>query len=393
MRTDVVIVGAGLGGLRTAEGLRRRGFAGDITMVGAETHLPYDRPPLTKQVLRGERDTTVLRDELDSLGITALLSSRAVALDAGQRELRLSDGRVQPYDSLVLATGAVPRVPASFRRLPGVHVVRTIEDAHRLREAARKGRATVVVGAGFTGCEVAASLRPLNLAVTLVELLGAPLQRVLGPEGAAIVTSMHAARGVGLRTGAGVSQILGRDRVSGVRLDDGTIMEADDVVVAIGVAPEVEWLADSGIALDDGITCNDRGETNLPGVYAVGDAAAWWYEAVGAYRRVEHWTTAVDQAAVVAHNITAPNAPQRLTQLPYFWSDQYDLRIQALGFVDPADAVLAAEPAPGRTVLLYTRDGAVRAAVGFGAARWITRLHPVIAASGAAEEALRLLAA
>jgi 3-phenylpropionate/trans-cinnamate dioxygenase ferredoxin reductase component len=389
---DVLIVGAGLGGLRVAERLRDKGFPGAVTMIGAEPHAPYDRPPLTKEVLRGERDSTELRAELDPLRLTLLRGSRAVDLDAARREVRTADGRAVAYGSLVLAPGAVPTIPPSFRRLPGLHVVRTIEDALRLRESATRSGRVVIVGGGFIGCEVAASLRALDVTVDLVELLDAPLLRVLGPDAAEIITRLHTRHGVRLHTGAGVAEILGTDHVTAVRLDNGSVLESADVVVGLGVSPDTGWLARSGIALGHGITCTDQGETNLPGVYALGDAAAWWYEAARAHRLVEHWTTTVDQAAVVAHNITTPHDPQRLTQVPYFWSDQYDLKIQALGFVDPACSVRVIEPAPGRTVLLYTRDGKVDAAVGFSAARWLTRLRPAVAAHAPVDEAVKVLA-
>jgi 3-phenylpropionate/trans-cinnamate dioxygenase ferredoxin reductase subunit len=393
MRADVVIVGAGLGGLRTAERLREKGFAGTVTMIGAEVHPPYDRPPLTKQVLRGEQDSTELRQELDSLEVSLLLGRRAVAVDTARREVSLDDGTVAGYGSLVLAPGAVPKVPGFFRRLPGLHVVRTIDDARRLRDSAGPA-GVVVVGGGFIGCEVAASLRALDVPVDLVELLDAPLLRVLGPDGAAIVMKLHAEQGVRVHTGTGVAEILGQDHVSGVRLGDGTVIEAGEVVVGLGVTPETDWLAGSGIALADGITCTDRGETSQPGVYALGDAAAWWYESAGTHRRVEHWTSTADQAAVVAHNIVEPDSPQRLEQLPYFWSDQYHVKIQALGFVNPSDQVRVTEPAPGRTVLLYAApDGALNAAVGIGAARWLMRLRPVIAGHGPVDDAVRLLSA
>lgn len=386
----VVVVGAGLGGVRTVEHLRREGFAGPITVVGAEHHPPYDRPPLTKQVLRGEQDSTPLRGEWASLGADLRLGVSATALDGGARRLSLDDGTRLGYDVAVLAPGATPRsLPGSTGR-PGLHTVRTIDDALALRAGLIRSRSVVVVGGGFVGCEVAASARAHGASVALVEVLPAPLTRVLGAAAASLVTDLHHSHGVRVHAGVAVAEILGNGRVEGVVLADGTRLDSPEVVVGLGVTPNVAWLAGSGIELADGIRCTSAGRTSLPDVYAVGDAAEWWHPLAGAHRRVEHWTSTADQARVVAAAITGAPDPV-LAEVPYFWSDQYDVKIQALGFVDPDDDVEILHPG-GRPVLLYSRHGVLRAVVGFSAARWIMRLRTHITNGSPTSEAAALLA-
>ncbi len=278
-------------------------------------------------------------------------------LDGAARTVRLADGVVLQYEALVLAPGAVPR------HLPG----------------------------GFIGCEVAASLRTTGARVDLVEMLAAPMLRVLGSAGAQVVTDLHRSHGVSLHTGIGVTDILGDDHVTGVRLTDGTVLETSDVVVGLGVTPDIEWLRSSGIEITDGIRCTGGGLTSLPHVYALGDAAQWYLPLTGAHVCVEHWTNAGDQAAVVAANIVyGPNGAQ-LTEVPYFWSEQYDVKIQALGLVDPSYDVDVLEPGD-RTVLLYSEHGELRAVVGFSAARWIMPLRSLIAGRASVTEAKARLA-
>ena len=383
----VVVVGAGLGGLRAAEGLRRQGWDGPITLVGAERHLPYDRPPLTKQVLRGEQHETWLKQDLVGLGVTVLLGEPAAELDPDARVIRLARGDELAYDVAVLAPGAVPRQLPDVEPGPGIHVMRTIDDALRLRERVREGRRLTIVGGGFVGCEVAASARQRGAQVDLVELLEAPLVRALGSAPASRVAALLRVHGVALHTRVGVDEIIQADAcVSKVRLTDGTALSADGVVVALGVVPDVGWLTGSGIELADGIRCTDEGRTSLPDVFALGDAAEWWHEGAGGHRRVEHWTSVIDQADVVARNIADPDAHVRLSAVPYFWSDQFDVKIQALGFVS-ATADIEELTVNGKPLYLYSRDGILEAGVGFSATRAVMRLRPLIGAGARIEEA------
>lgn len=389
MDHGVVVIGAGLGGLRTVERLRSNGFPGPITLVGAERHAPYDRPPLTKQVLRGERDSTTLRADLDDLDARLLLGRRATALDPAARGVVLDDGSALRYDSIVLAPGGRARPLPGAAPRTGLHVIRTIDDALALRAAVSPGSKVVVAGGGFIGCEVAASLRAADVRVDLVEALPHPLARVLGEEGGRCAEELLVRHGVRVRTGLGVREVLGADRVTGVTLTDGTELPADQVVAGIGLVPELDWLDSSGIEVDDGIVCDAAGRTSVPNVYAVGDAARWRHPGLGEHRRVEHWTSTVDQAGTVAAVLTGRTDAQ-LDEVPYFWSDQFGVKIQALGFVDPGDTAHRVEPG-GRTVLLYVRSGVLRAVVGFSAAKQVMRLRPLIAAGASLDDAVSLL--
>src|SRR3954447_19408450 len=301
---SVVIVGAGLAGLRTAERLREDGFSGALTLVGEETEPPYDRPPLSKQVLRGEREVVRLRDPetYAELAVELRLGAHAASVDLEAGQVELDDGTALGYQALVIATGAHPRTLGTTQQ-DGVHVLRTAEDSRRLRAAASEARRAVVVGGGFIGCEVAASLRLMGLDVTVVELASAPLVGVLGEQLSAEVVRLHQSNGVTIRCGVGVDALEGDERVSGVRLLDGSVVPAELVVVGLGVTPTVEWVADSGLVIDNGVTCDEFGLASVPGVYAVGDVASWHDPRTGRARRYEHWTSAVDQAAVVAQTI------------------------------------------------------------------------------------------
>jgi 3-phenylpropionate/trans-cinnamate dioxygenase ferredoxin reductase subunit len=393
---EVLIIGAGLGALRVAERLRERGHRGPITVLGAERHLPYDRPPLSKQVLRGERDTTAFPD-VDRLDVRWVLGTRAVSLDVSLNKVLADDGQAYGYEVLVLAPGGRPRTLPGLAIGSGVHVLRTIDDALALRLSLRANNGRlIVIGAGFIGCEIAASARQIGSHVDVIEALPAPLVRVLGPAAASRVTDLHEAHGVRLHVGATVAEILRspEGRVRGVRLGDGTIIDGNEVVVGIGIVPEVDWLAGSGVELLDGIVCDGCGRTNLPNIFALGDAAQWWHRLLSAHRRVEHWTTTADQAAVVAASIVQDQteAPAELEAAPYFWSDQYDVKIQGVGFIDPTDQVDELS-VRDRTVLLYSRDGVVRGVVGFSIPGAVMRTKPLIERGAPVSEAIELLTA
>jgi len=390
---EIVIVGAGLGAVRVAERLRQRGYHGPITILGAERHLPYDRPPLSKQVLRGESDSTAFAD-VDRLDVRWVLGTRAVSLDVDAREVLADDGQRYGYDVLILAPGGRARTLSGLGNGSGVHALRTIDDALALRESVQPGKRLIVIGAGFIGCEIAASARQVGADVDLIEALPAPLVRVLGSAAAAKVADLHEAHGARLHVGATVAEILRGPRgdVRGVKLGDGTVIDGDAVVVGVGILPDVDWLAGSGVELRDGIVCDSSGRTSVPDIFALGDAAQWWHQLAGGHRRVEHWTTTADQAAVVAEAVAQDEGgtPAPLRAAPYFWSDQYDVKIQGIGFIDPSDHVDELS-IRDRTVLLYSRDGIVRGVVGFSIPGAVMRTKPLIERAAGVGDAIELL--
>lgn len=362
----VVVVGAGLAGLRTAEALRDKGFDGELVLVGDEVHLPYDRPPLSKHVLRGEREPMLLRpeDAYAELSLDLRLGVAALGLDLEARQVLTAHGPVD-FDHVVIATGATPR------RLPGApgHVLRTVDDAQGLAPLLEPGRTIGVVGAGLIGCEVAASARKKGAEVHVVDLLPKPLVRVLGNEVADRVQALHEEHGVVFHLGTSVAQAS----PTHLELGDGTVLELDALLEAMGVTPTVGWLADSGLPLDDGVVCDEVGEA-APGVWAVGDVARW-----GGTRH-EHWTSAVEQASVVADAILGER--RESTDPPYWWSDQYDVKLQGLGRIEPGDDVVVVEAgARKRPLAVYSRDGVVSGVVGFSNAAAVFALKDKIGTS------------
>jgi NADPH-dependent 2,4-dienoyl-CoA reductase/sulfur reductase-like enzyme len=341
----ITIVGASLAGLYAAQALRAQGFDGEVVVVGDELRRPYDRPPLSKDFLAGKIEADVLNLESadDDLGAGWLLGSPAVALCPTAREVVLAGGDRVRSDAVIIATGA--RARALPGNLAGVHVLRTIDDAAALRSELLPGARLVVIGAGFIGGEVAATAKALGLDVTVVEAMASPLARPLGAEMGAVVSGLHEAHGVTLRCGVGVQGLVGSERVEGVELADGTLLPADVVVVGIGALPNIEWLADSGIALGNGIECDHQGRTSVPGIIAVGDCAAWHDPRLGRSHRVEHWTGAMERPAIAVAALLGGDgwSEGRQVGIPYFWSDQYDVRIQFAGHAAEADSVTIEE--------------------------------------------------
>lgn len=369
----VVVVGAGLAGIETAKALRDHGHAAQIVLLGDEVEAPYDRPPLSKHVLRGERAPFPLLPDGHDLDVR--LGVRGTGLDAEHRFVQTDAGDV-PYDALVLATGASPR------RLPGSpgRVLRTLADSLALRRELLSGRRLAVVGAALIGCEVAASARTLGCEVALIDVAAAPIMRVLGPAVGARIAALHRAHGVVLHLGMGVAATLPKELL----LDDGARVAFDVLLEAIGVVPCTQWLVGSGVPLDDGIVCGPDGRTALPGVWAVGDVARW--DGV----RTEHWTSAVEQAAVVAADIVGRPVP--VDSVPYWWSEQYDLRLQGLGRMHPDDDVtVVTTGVKQREVAVYAREGRVTGVVGFSAAAVIMRLRPAVAEGAALVDVLAAL--
>ena len=367
MTKRIVIVGGGLAAARTAEQLRRSAFDGSITIVGAEGHLPYDRPPLSKQVLRSELDDVTLkpREFYDDNKITLALGSAVRSLDTGAQTVTLDDGSLLEYDDVVIATGLVPRRIPSFPALPGIHVLRSFDESMALREEAGAARRAVVVGAGFIGCEVAASLRGLGIDVVMVEPQPEPLASVLGAQIGALVSRLHRAEGVDVRTGVGVDSVTGRDRVEKVALTDGSELDTDLVVVGIGSRPATDWLEGSGVEVDNGVVCDRVGRTNAPHVWALGDVASW-QNAKGHQARVEHWSNVAEQARVLVPSLLGQELPSNLVVVPYFWSDQYDIKIQCLGEPEADDVVHLVEDDGRKFLAYYERDGVVAGVVGGG---------------------------
>lgn len=333
MTADVLVVGGSVGGLTTVEALRARGFRGTVQVVGAEPHLPYDRPPLSKKVLSGEweQERAYLRSQaqLDSLDAEFLLGRRAVGVDVEGHGVVLDDGRKLGYGRLVLATGLTPRTLLGTGSLRGVWPLRTLDDCAGLRAELLSARGLVVVGAGVLGCEIAATARRMGLEVTLIDMSPVPMWRQTGPVIGRALSELHSAQGVRVRMGTGITGLLEeRGRVTGVGIDGGEVIPADVVVTTIGSVPATDWLNGSGLALDDGVLCDERGRAATD-VYAVGDVARWAEGRVRVGPRLENRTNAVQQAVFVAGDITGAQDDYR--QVPYFWTDQYDIRIQEIG--------------------------------------------------------------
>lgn len=335
----LVVVGASLAGLRAVEAARKDGFDGRITLVGAEPHLPYDRPPLSKEFLdaTGERkETPAFRTEevlRADLGVELLLGIPATALDTRARAV-LVGGRAIGYDALVIATGATARQLPRTQGLDGVHTLRTLDDAVAIRRALDAGARTVVIGAGFIGSETAAAARKRGLDVVVVEAQPTPLVRAVGEAMGGACASLHRRHGTDLRCGVSVTALEGEGRVERVRLSDGTVLDAELVVVGTGAVPATNWLKGSGLTLDNGVVCDETLFTGAEGVYAAGDIARWHNPAFDRSMRLEHWTSAAEQGALAARNALNPAAAKGYSTVPYFWSDQYDSRIQFVGIPD-----------------------------------------------------------
>ncbi|MDA8370857.1 MAG: FAD-dependent oxidoreductase [Nocardiopsaceae bacterium] len=393
---DIVIVGAGMAGLHTAESLRAEGFGGTITLIGDETRRPYSRPPLSKELLTGTGSdkSIVLRDddEFDALALDLRLGRRAVRLRPADRTVELDDGTAVRYDGLVIATGARARRPATDPA--GVHVLRTLDDARAVRAAFDTAERVAVVGAGFIGAEVAASARAVGLDVTLIEAAPTPLTRVVDPRVGTVLTDLHRDNGVELRLGTSVEAFEGADRVERVRLSDGSTVEASLVVAGLGAELNTEWLAGSGIRSADGVggvLCDAYCETSVPGVYAVGDLANWPHPRYGGRIRLEHWTNAGEQAAVVAHNLLAGEGQrQAYTPVPYFWSDQYGMKVQLLGQAAPADTVefVHGSAEDRKFVAFLGRAGLLTGVLGLRSTPKVMRYRPLLAETTTWEEAL-----
>ncbi len=361
--TTTVIVGTSVGGVRTAQALRSAGYAGAIVLVGEEPTWPYDKPPLSKGLLHGGQqleDVLLLgQDEADAADIRLVLGRRAVRLDVPHSRVELDDGQRLPFDDVVIATGAKAR-PSPWGTPSGVHVLRTADDATALGADLRRGGPVVVVGGGFIGAEVASAARTLGLEVTVVDPVPIPMSRVLSPDVAEHFIKMHQRHGVQTRLGVGVAGIEGEQGALQVTLINGEVLQAATVVVGIGADPNDDWLLSSGLLIDNGVVCDEHCRTvDAPRVHAVGDVARWYHPSHGEHVRVEHWTNAVEQASVVAHNIVHPDDLHSHAPVEYVWSDQHDWKIQVAGRTGgPREHVLLGDPdSDGPFAALYTEDG------------------------------------
>ena len=392
MRT-VVIAGMSLAGLRAAETLRREGFGGRVVAISPESHLPYDRPPLSKDLLAGEcepEDCLLRRQGVDDLELDWRHERSAAALDVDAREVKLDDGERVAFDGLVIATGAearrLPGVAGGHRDgrgLAGVFTLRTLDDALAIREVLTGRPEVVVIGAGFIGCEVAATCRTRGLHVTVVDVLAQPVIRGVGAVVGEVVAAMHRDHGVDLRLGTGVEAVEGDDDgvVRGVRLADGTLLDAGVVVVGVGAVPVTGWLEGSGLTIADGVVCD---ETCLaaPGVVAAGDVARWPNPLFdGESMRLEHWSNATEQGVAAALRLLAGDLPgDAFAPVPYVWSDQFGSRIQVVGRVDPHDdmRVVHGTLEERRFVALFGRSGRLVGALGFDRPRQVMQYRGLI---------------
>jgi 3-phenylpropionate/trans-cinnamate dioxygenase ferredoxin reductase subunit len=396
----VVVVGASLAGLRAAEEVRHEGHTGPVVVVGEESHAPYDRPPLSKQLLSGKWDVERIHhhtpDALDASGLDFRLGRRATGLDVAARTVALDDGTELAYDGLIVATGAATRSLPGTEGMPGVRMLRTLDDCLGIRadlSAAGTTPRVVVIGAGFIGSEVAATCQGLGARVTLLEAYHTPLARVLGDEMGQMCADLHVANGMDLRCGVTVDHLEsdpgGPDPVV-VHLADGTRLAADVVVVGIGVVPSVGWLEGSDLHLDNGVAC-DEALFAADRVVAAGDVANWIRPSTGRRARVEHWTNAAEGGAASARNLLAGTAGAvAYDPVPFFWSDQYAAKIQMIGLPDADDevVVVTGSGGEGKMVALYRSGDLLSGVLAISQPAKLMGYRPLLAARASFDEAL-----
>src|SRR4051794_23401450 len=370
----VVIVGASLAGLRAAQAARAAGFDGELVVLGDEPHLPYTRPPLSKEILAGEHPLEQANLPSQEIDVQWRLHVAAASLARARRRVVLADGDQVPYDRLIVATGSrARRWPGPGADLEGVHVLRGLDDVVDLREALERRPRLAVVGAGFIGCEVSSTARKLGLDVTLIDVAPTPLMP-LGPELGAWCAELHREHGVDLRLGTGVAALVGTEKVEAVELSDGSRVEVDAVVVGLGAIPNTEWLAGSGLQTDPGLQCDATlTAAGDPDVLGAGDIVSWPHPlADGDAIRIEHWTVAAEHGQLAGRNVVvAPDERKPYDAPPYFWSDQYDVKIQSLGLPGRAERVELLESTPDSSRLVYAceREGRLVGMVALNAAR------------------------
>lgn len=382
--SGVAVVGASVAGVSTADALRAAGYQGRIQLIDAEKAEPYDKPPLSKQALGVAWDPAqgALRkpDHFADNDIELVLGRAVAGFDASRKRLQLSDGEVIEAETVVLAPGAQPRSLPEEQMLPGVHTLRTLTDARAIRAAFAYRPRVVIVGGGFIGLEVASAARARDLDVTVIEITDQPLESALGSEPARALNAMHRDEGVRFETGVGVERVIGSGLAEGVQLRDGRTVDADLVVLGLGVVPATGWLTYSGLCLGNGIICDAYGRTNIAGVYAAGDAAAWEDPETGVPSRIEHWTTAQQHGVALGHTIVHGDDPRLPPSVPYFWSDQFGVRLQSLGRLRAADEIVLQHGGWSTRdfVALYGKGGRIVGAVGVNAARTLMPYRALI---------------
>jgi NADPH-dependent 2,4-dienoyl-CoA reductase/sulfur reductase-like enzyme len=392
---NVVIVGASIAGLSVAQELRRRGFAEGITMVGAERHPPYDRPPLSKAYLAEQppADPPWLLDgaAVSDLDLDLRLSTAAAALDPAARELKLADGEPLGYRHLVIATGARARRLPLGHGMAGFSVLRTLDDAVQLRAELSRRPRVAILGAGFIGAEVAAAARSRDLEVTMIDVAPAPMARVLGTRVGTLLSRMHQDHGVHVRFGTTVQTVRGGDRVEQLVLTDGSVVHADLVIEGLGAQPVTEWLDGSGLDTSDGVVCDaDLRAAGHDGIFAAGDVASRLHPLLGHRARIEHWSNAVEHGAVVAAAILGTRSPE--AAVPYVWSDQYGHRLQIVGRPRADDTVTVVEgPEQRLQYAVYENDGVVTGMLAVDAPKAMMRGRRAVADRLSADELLSRL--
>ncbi|WP_419402875.1 NAD(P)/FAD-dependent oxidoreductase [Mycobacteroides abscessus] len=391
----LVVVGASLAGLRAVEGARKAGFTGKISLIGSESHVPYNRPPLSKEFLSPVAAAGIpefrSRSELEQLDIDLQLGCPAIGLDPQAHDVVLGDGSTTSYDALVIATGASARKWPGTPELTGVHTVRTVDDARAVRAALDARARTVVIGAGFVGSEVASAARSRGLDVTMIEAQTVPISRSVGSVMGDAFAVMHRQNGTDLRCGATVAAIEGSGAVEQVRLATGETIRADLVVVGIGTEPSIGWLEQSGIALNDGVRCDATLRTSVPDVYAAGDVARWDNPEFGRPMRLEHWVSAAEQGVFAARNALNPTDAMPYSTVPYFWSDWYGARIQFVGIPDDRMLRVFGAVSEGQLLALYGDGTRLVGALAINRQPDIMKLRALIAQSGSWTDALQLV--
>jgi NADPH-dependent 2,4-dienoyl-CoA reductase/sulfur reductase-like enzyme len=381
----LAIVGASLAGLSAGRAARAQGFGGRLVIIGDEQHRPYDRPPLSKDFLLGAitAEDLLLETADDDLNAEWILGASAVALDAGSHTVVLSDGRSVTADGIVIATGARSRKLPALEGLANVSYLRTIADAVGLAPRIAAGKRMVIIGAGFIGAEAASVAAMRGMDVTMVEKAPVPFAPQLGEDMGAAMAKLHAVNGVALICGADIESFDIEDgAVTGLRLADGRHLPADVVLVGIGAQPNVEWLDGSGIDLRNGVLCDAMGRTSVPGVVAVGDCANWFELSLGEHRRVEHWTGALERAALAVQALLDADAPQQPVKQPYFWSDQHGVKIQFAGHSAGHDRLVieAGDPGEHNFLAVYYKGETPVAVLGMNQPRLFTKWRRSLAA-------------
>ncbi|MCH2169846.1 FAD-dependent oxidoreductase [Myxococcota bacterium] len=391
---SITVVGASLAGLRAVEALRRAGYDGRLNLIGAESHLPYDRPPLSKAVLQGSRepDTVALTqdEKFAALELDLRLGTRATSLDLQERRVGLEDGESLPFDGLMITTGAAARTLPNTPDLAGIHTLRSLDDCLAIRAELDRQPRVAIVGAGFIGAEVAATCRERGLDVTMIETLPTPLANALPPAIGDMVAAVHRDQGVELRCGVSVAGMRGSQRVEVVDLDDGSEVPADLVVVGIGVVPETSWLEGSGLEIANGVVCDETCAA-AEDVVAAGDVARWNNVRFGESMRVEHWTNAVEQGEAAAERLLhGPDGAEPFAPVPYVWSDQYDRKLMSVGRIRPDDEmqVFHGSLEERRFVALFGRDGQLVGAFGANRAPQLMRYRRMLRENAPFDEAV-----